>query len=139
SQLSFLKPLYFSYKASVEGVSRRDQVEDIDEYRAQTGHDPIISPALGQRFDIFPQVSLPIATKYFNFTATAGGRITHYSNSFNDMRQVTGRDLVRKYGEFEFDVRPVALARNFYGKEDRFRFRHVIEPFLTYRYIKGVD
>ena len=139
SQLSFLKPLYFSYKASVEGVSRREQVTDVDAYRARTGSDPVVSPALGQRLDIYPQVSLPISTKYINFTATAGGRVTYYSNSFNDMRQVTGRDVIRKYGELEFDVRPVALARNYYGKEDRFKLRHTIEPFLTYRYIGGVN
>jgi LPS-assembly protein len=36
-------------------------------------------------------------------------------------------------------VRPVALARNFYGKDDEFRFRHVIEPFLTYRFIEGIN
>jgi LPS-assembly protein len=40
---------------------------------------------------------------------------------------------------FEFDVRPVALARNFYGKNNAFRFRHSIEPFLTYRYINGIN
>ena len=66
-------------------------------------------------------------------------RVTYYSNSFNDMRQVVGRDVIRKYGEFQLDFRPVALAKNFYGENDKFRFRHVIEPFLTYRYIKGVD
>ena len=139
SMLSFLKPVYFSYKASLEGVSRREQVDDIDAYRAKTGNDPVVTPALAQRLDIYPQFSVPIPTKYFNFTATAGGRVTYYSNSFNDMRQVTGRDIIRRYGEFEFDVRPVALARNFYGKEDRFRFRHVIEPFATYRFVGGVD
>jgi len=105
----------------------------------RTGSDPVVSPALGQRLDIYPQVSLPISTKYINFTATAGGRVTYYSNSFNDMRQVTGRDVIRKYGELEFDVRPVALARNYYGKKDRFKLRHTIEPFLTYRYIGGVN
>ena len=47
--------------------------------------------------------------------------------------------MIRKYGEFQFDVRPVALARNFYGKNNAFRFRHVIEPFVTYRLIKGVN
>ena len=31
------------------------------------------------------------------------------------------------------------LARNFYGKNKAFRFRHVIEPFLTYRLVKGID
>ncbi|MDQ3132361.1 MAG: LPS assembly protein LptD [Acidobacteriota bacterium] len=139
SQLSFFPAAYFSFKTSLEGVSRREDVDDIALYRSQTGSDPTISPALGQRFDIHPQFSVPLTTKYFNFTATAGTRVTYYSNSFNDMRQVVGRDVIRKYGEFEFDVRPVALARNFYGKNDAFRFRHVIEPFATYRFIKGVD
>jgi LPS-assembly protein len=139
TMVSFLKPLYFSFKTSVEGVSRREEVDDIALYRLQTGSDPVISPVLGQRFDIFPQVTLPINSKYFNLTATGAMRVTYYSNSFDDMRRVVGRDVIRKYGEFQLDFRPVALAKNYYGKGDAFRFRHVIEPFVTYRYIKGVD
>ena len=139
TMLSFLAPLYFSFQTSVEGVSRREEVDDAAAYRAVAGQDPVVSPVLGQRLDLYPRVTLPINTKYFNLTATGGGRVTYYSNSFSDMRQVTGRDLIRKYGEFELDLRPVGLARNFYGKNDAFKFRHVIEPFLTYRYIKGVD
>lgn len=139
SQISFFKPAYFSFKTSLEGVSRREEVDDVGLYRRQTSADPTVSPALGQRFDVHPQISVPFAMKYFNFTATAGTRVTYYSNSFNDMRQVVGRDVIRKYGEFEFDVRPVALARNFYGENDAFRFRHVIEPFATYRFVKGVN
>lgn len=139
SKLSFLDFAYFSFKANLEGISRRESVNDVDFYTQQTGNEPVVTPVLGQRLDIFPQISVPIYTKYFNFTATGGGRVTYYSNSFNDMRQVIGRDVIRKYGEFEFDIRPVALARNFYGKADAFKFRHVIEPFATYRLIKGVN
>ena len=139
AMLSFLDGVYFSFKSSVEGVSRREQVADIAAYRAQTGTDPVVTPVLGQRFDIYPQVTVPLYTRYFNFTATGAMRFTYYSNSFNDMRQVVGRDVIRKYGEFEFDIRPVALAKNYYGKNNAFKFRHVIEPFVTYRYIKGVN
>jgi LPS-assembly protein len=139
TMLSFLEPLYFSFQTSVEGISRREEVDNPEAYRAIAGQDPVVSPAIGQRIDLYPRVTLPINTKYFNLTATGGGRVTYYSNSFNDMRQVTGRDVIRKYGEFELDLRPVALARNFYGKNDAFMFRHVIEPFLTYRFIKGVN
>lgn len=139
SMLKFLDGVYFSFKASLEGVSRREEVDDIDLYRQRTGNDPVVTPALSQRLDVFPQLSIPITTKYVNFTASAAGRITYYSDSFNDMRQVVGRDLIRKYGEFTFDVRPVAFARNFYGRNDRFRFRHVIEPLLTYRLVKGIN
>ncbi|HMS42468.1 MAG TPA: LPS assembly protein LptD, partial [Pyrinomonadaceae bacterium] len=139
TELSFLKNLYFSFKTSAEGVSRREETDNLFLYQQQTGLDPTVSPALVQRLDVHPQLMYPINTKYFTLTAIVGTRVTYYSNSFNDMRRVVGRDVLRKYGEFELDFRPVALARNYYGKNDAFRFRHVIEPFLTYRYIKGVD
>jgi LPS-assembly protein len=139
SVLSFMKDVYFSYKTSIEGVSRREKVADINLYRAQTGGDPIRTDIFNLRYDAYPQVTLPFSTKYVNFTASAAMRVTYYSSSFNDMRQVVEKDLLRKYGEFEFNVRPVALAKNYYGKDNAFRFRHVIEPFATYRYIKGVD
>lgn len=140
SRLSFLKALYFSFKSSVEGVSRREVAQNLTDYRAASGgSDPILSPALGQRFDVYPQLTLPIATKFFNFTASAAMRVTYYSNSLNENRQVVGRDVIRKYGEFQFDIRPVPFAKNYYGKTNSFKFRHVIEPFITYRFVKGVD
>lgn len=139
SQLSFFKNAYFSFKTSLEGVSRREEVDNLDQYRLATGSDPIVTPALVQRFDVNPQITLPIATKYFNFTATGGMRVTYYSNSLDGMRRVVGRDLIRRYGEFELDARPVALARNFYGKNDVFKFRHTIEPYVTYRLVQGIN
>ena len=139
SPLSFWKSSYFSFKTSLEGVSRREEVDDLALYRQQTGSDPVVTPAIGQRFDIHPQISIPFYFKYFNLTATGGTRVTYYSNSFNIFRQVVGRDVIRKYGEFELDFRPVALAKNYFGKDGAFRFRHVIEPFATYRLVKGVD
>lgn len=139
SMLSFLKPVYFGFKASVEGVSRREEVDDVALYRRQTGSEPVVSPAIGQRFDVFPEFILPLHSKYISLTATAAGRVTYYSNSFDTLRQVIGRDIIRKYGQFELDLRPVPLAKNFFGKEGNFRFRHVIEPYATYRFIKGVD
>lgn len=139
SPLSFLKSVYFSFKTSVEGISRREDVSDINAYRQAVGSDPIITPALGQRFDIHPQLTIPFSSKYFNFTATAAGRVTYYSNSLDGFRRVTGRDVTRRYAEFEFDARPVALAKNFYSKTGAFNFRHTIEPYLTYRLVTGVN
>lgn len=136
---SFLKGVYFSFRAAFEGVSRREVVTDLNLYRSITGADPVITPVGGRRIDVYPQVTLPLSTKYFNFTASASARVTHYSDSFDDMRRVVSKDLLRKYGEFTFDVRPVALARNFYGKDNAFKFRHVIEPYVTYRLVRGVN
>lgn len=139
SQLSFLKGAYFSFNASLEGVSRREDVADAVLYRKMTGSDPIVTPNIGRRIDIYPELIVPLHTKYFNFTLTGAARITNYSDSFNDMRQVVSRDLTRKDGEFIFDVRPVALAKNFYDKNKHFKIRHVIEPYATYRLVKGVN
>ncbi|MEO6656539.1 MAG: LPS assembly protein LptD [Pyrinomonadaceae bacterium] len=139
SMLSFLDGVYFSFKTSLEGVSRREEVDNLNLYREMTGTDPVVSPAIAQRFDVYPQITIPFRTKYFNFTATGAARVTYYSNSFNNLRQVVSDDVIRKYGEFTFDLRPVALAKNYYGTKDAFRFRHVIEPFLTYRLVKGIN
>lgn len=140
SRLSFLKGIYFSFKTGVEGVSRRETVADTALYQAQTGSsEPIRTPLFGLRYDAYPQVTIPVNTKYVNFTATGSLRMTYYSNSFNDMRRVVEKDVVRKYGEFELDIRPVALAKNYYGKNNEFKFRHVIEPYITYRYINGIS
>ncbi|MGI9036428.1 MAG: LPS-assembly protein LptD [Pyrinomonadaceae bacterium] len=141
SELSFFKNAYFSFKSAAEGVSRRESVDDINLYRSQTGGDPIETPALSQRLDIHPQISIPFSTKYFSFLATVGARSTYYSNllSNDGLRKVLSRDLIRNYGEFEFDARPVALAKNYYRKDGEFFFRHTIEPFITYRYISGIS
>ena len=139
AMLSFLKGVYFSFKTGLEGVSRREEVDDPVLYRQMTGTDPVVTPSLAQRLDVYPEVTVPFRTKYFNFTATGAARVTYYSNSFDDMRRVVGKDVIRKYGEFTFDVRPVALAKNYYAKDKTFRFRHVIEPFLTYRRVGGID
>ena len=37
------------------------------------------------------------------------------------------------------DLRPPALAKNFYDGGGNLRFRHVVEPYLTYRKIGGVS
>ncbi len=139
SRLKFFDNVYFSFKTSLEGISRREEVDSIQLYRDAVGSDPVVTPAIGQRFDVHPQVTIPFNSKYFSLTATAGARATYYSNSLDPFRNVVGRDVIRKYGEFELDLRPVALARNFYGKNDAFRFRHVIEPYIKYKYVKGIN
>jgi hypothetical protein len=73
-------------------------------------------------------------------TLTGRLRATYYSNSIDPMtRLVLPQDVVRGYGEFNLDVRPPALARNFRRGDGSFWFRHVIEPYLTYRKIGGIS
>lgn len=142
SPLSFLKklPVYFSFEGGAEGVSRKETVEDLVAFRQQVGGDPIVSPSIVQRLDFHPRVALPISFAGFSITATAGGRATFYSNSLDPAnRSVLSGNLTRGYGEFELDVRPPALAKDFQRGNGTFFFRHVIEPYLIYRRIVGVN
>ena len=134
-----LRNIYFGIRGSIEGVSRREVVDNLAAYRLRTGSDPIVSPAIGQRVDLFPEVTIPIPFRLFKISGTLGGRVTYYSNSFNDMRRVIEKDVTRKYVTAELDLRPVALARNFYGRDGAFRVRHTIEPYITYRRISGIN
>ena len=140
STMPFFKDAYFSFRSTIEGVSRREQVADLAAYAAATGTNaPVVTPSIVQRLDFYPELTVPFHTKYVNFTAMGAVRATFYSNSFDDFRRVVSNNVVRKYGEFQFDIRPVALAKNYYAKDDHFKFRHVIEPYLTYHYVAGIN
>jgi LPS-assembly protein len=139
--LSFLKklPIYFSFEGNAGGMSRKETVEDPVSFRIEAGGDPIISPSLVQRLDFHPRVQVPLTFGGFNVTATASSRVTFYSNTLDPAnRSVLSQNLTRGYGEFELDFRPPAFARDFH-RGDAFFFRHVIEPYIIYRRIYGIN
>jgi LPS-assembly protein len=142
SPLNFFKkiPIYFSYEASAEGVSRKETPEDLIAFRIAAGGDAMVTPSVVQRLDFHPRLTLPVSFAGFTITASGGGRATFYSNSIDPAnRAVLSRNITRSYGEFELDVRPPAFARDFRRKSGTFFFRHVIEPYVTYRRISGVN
>jgi len=141
SPLSFFKnfPLYFSFEGGAEGLSRKETIEDPVAFQNDVGGAAIISPSLVQRLDFHPRVALPLTFAGFSVTATASARATFYSNSLDPTdRSVLSRNLTRGYGEFELDVRPPAFAKDFYRKKG-FSFRHLIEPYVIYRKISGIN
>ena len=133
-------PLYWSIEGGLEGVSRKETVEDLAQFRRDVGGEPIISPSIVQRLFVRPQVSLPLSfANGWSFTTTFGLHSTYFSNTIDPTtRLVLSRDLVRSFADLELDLRPPALARNFRHKDGSFSFRHVIEPYLIYRNIKGI-
>jgi LPS-assembly protein len=141
--VSWLKdklPVYFSFESSVAGMSRKETIEDAAALAADGIINPIITPSIVQRLDFSPRVELPLNFGGWNVTAAARVRGTFYSNSVDPLtRLVLPQNVTRAYGEFTLDVRPPALARNFHHRDGTFSFRHVIEPYLTYRKIGGVS
>jgi LPS-assembly protein len=139
--LSFLKslPLYFSFSGTADGVSRKETVEDTILFVGDVGGNPIITPSIVQRLDLHPRFELPLNFAGWTITASGAGRVTFYSNSLNpDTRDVLSRNETRSYGEFELDVRPPAFAKDFHRGE-RFFFRHLIEPYVVYRKLSGIN
>src|SRR5215213_5467320 len=139
--LSFFKnlPLYFSFSGAADGVSRKETVEDAVLFVSDVGGNPIISPSIVQRLDLHPRFELPLNFAGWSLTASGSGRVTFYSNSLDpNTRDVLSRNVTRSYGEFEFDVRPPALAKDFH-RGGGFFFRHVVEPYLVYRKISGIN
>jgi LPS-assembly protein len=139
--VSFFKdlPLYFSFSGSADGVSRKETVEDQVQFVNDVGGNPIISPSIVQRLDLHPRFELPLNFAGWTITASGAGRVTFYSNSLDpNTRDVLSRNVTRSYGEFELDVRPPAFARDFHRGGDFF-FRHVIEPYVVYRKLSGIN
>lgn len=140
--LDFLKkiPVYYSFEASADGLSRKETVDDLIAFRRDVGGDPIISPSIVQRLDYHPRLQLPLYFNGMSLTASAAGRMTFYSNSMDPVnRQVLGRNITRGYGEFELDFRPPAFFKDFHRRSGGFFFRHLIEPYVVYRRIIGVN
>jgi LPS-assembly protein len=133
-------PLYFSFESGLEGVSRKERTGDLAAFRAANGRDPIITPSIVQRFDFHPSLTMPLSFAGWTLTATVGARGTYYSNSIDPTTHlILPRDVVRGDGEFELDLRPPALAKNFHRSDGSVWFRHTIEPYLIYRRIAGID
>jgi len=142
SPVPFFKkiPLYYSMESAAEGVSRKETTANLGLFILQAGRVPIITPSIVQRLDLHPSLTMPLSFGGWSLTTTVGARATYYSNSLEPTTQtVSSRDVIRGYREFEFDVRPPALAKNFHNSDGTVKFRHVIEPYLIYRRIAGID
>ncbi|HYX30026.1 MAG TPA: LPS assembly protein LptD [Pyrinomonadaceae bacterium] len=133
-------PMYYTFEGSADGVSRKETPSDLTLFLIEAGRLPIDTPSVVQRLDLHPDVVLPLSIAGWNLTATAGVRATYYSNSIDPTTQlVSSRDVIRGYGEFEFDVRPPALARNYRHSDGSVMFRHTIEPYVIFRRVAGIN
>jgi LPS-assembly protein len=155
-------PVYFGMNAAIDGLRRREAVGD-----ASTFATPNIVQRfdINPRFT-FP---LPWDMGGWALTPFASLRATFYSNSLDPgvprfdpriftidpleaagakpplfydplvYRPVTAENVGRAYVEAGVDIRPPALYRTFLHEDGTPWFKHVIEPYLTYRIIAGIS
>ncbi len=112
-------PLYFSTQTSLSGVARRDP--------------SITTPSFMERFDMNPALELPILrSAVVDWSQRVGFRETFYTHS-RESGFVLGDALNRASFDYSSNFVGPQLERDFGS------WRHVIEPSIDYRFIKGAD
>jgi LPS-assembly protein len=123
-------PLYWSFDAALDGVSRREPAPS-----AMTGK--IVS-----RADLAPSVSLPLRSHGWSLRPELTVRDTYYSErsvTLDGSSAPFGADVNRRAVEADIELRPPALSRLFQKPVLSRQFKHVFEPRLAYHYTGGVD
>lgn len=124
-------PVYFGFDAFAGVVFRSDQT-------IQTSN-------FVDRYELAPRVTVPLHFgQWLGVTTSAAFRTTSYGDSLDSTGKVSLASIKRNTGEFTVELRPPGLERFFDRtslKKDktRRRYKHTIEPALTYRYVTGVN
>jgi LPS-assembly protein len=124
-------PVYFGFDSFAGVVNRDDQ--------------NIQTPNFVDRYELAPRVTVPLHFgPWLGVTSSAAFRTTRYGDSLNSAGLLSSASISRNTGEFTVDLRPPSLERFFDRaslKKDkpRRRYKHTIEPAITYRYVTGVN
>jgi LPS-assembly protein len=123
-------PFYFSFDSFLGAVHRQDQFLE--------------TPAVVQRSEFAPRVTVPLHLgPWLGLTTSAAFRTTRYGASLDPTGALSEQPILRNTGEFTIDLRPPSLERFFgptsSGNGEPRRFKHTIEPNITYRYVTGVN
>ncbi len=124
-------PIYFGFDGFAGVVFRSDQT-------IQTSN-------FVDRYELAPRVTVPLHFgSWLGVTTSAAFRTTRYGDSYNSAGLLNATAISRNTGEFTVELRPPTFQRFFDRtslKKDkaRRRYKHTIEPALTYRYVTGVN
>jgi LPS-assembly protein len=125
-------PVYFSFDAFAGALHRQDDT-------------PLNTPGFVPRTEFVPKVTVPLHFgAWLGVTTSAAFRTTYYGDSYNSVGQLSGQSITRNTGELTVELRPPALERFFdrsslQKDKPRKRYKHSIEPAVTYRFVTGVN
>ena len=119
-------PIYLSFTSYVGGLHRDDEF--------------INTPNFVPRVEFAPRVTLPLHLgNWLGITSSATFRTAYYGDSLNANDILTGDSVTRNTGEFAVELTPPTLERYFDRPQSKHRYKHTIEPYITYRYVTGVN
>jgi len=119
-------PIYFSFDSSIGALHRQDE--------------NLATPAAVQRSEIAPKVTVPLHFgPWLDVTATAAVRTTRYGASLDTAGNLSTQSLTRNDGEFSLELRPPTLEKYFDRPKSKRKYKHTIEPEVTYRYVTAIN
>jgi LPS-assembly protein len=118
-------PVYFSFHAFTGAVNRQDNVT------------PFYTPNFVERSEVAPTVTLPLHFgEWLDVAPSFTFRSTNYGGQVQNGAFLS-EAFFRNTEEFRLDVRLPTLERVWSGSATK--WKHVIEPKFTYRYVNGVN
>jgi len=119
-------PLYFSFDSFIGGVHR----EDVN----------LTTPDVVQRTEFAPKVTVPLHFgPWLDATASGAVRTTRYGTSLDTQGNLSVQPITRNDGEFTLELRPPSLEKVFNRPKSKRKYKHTIEPEITYRYVSGIN
>ena len=119
-------PLYFSFDSFIGAVHRQDE--------------DLTTPAAVQRTEFAPKVTIPLHFgPWLDVTASGAVRTTRYGASLDATGNLSVQPVTRNDGEFTLEIRPPRLERYFYQAKSKRKYKHTIEPEVSYRYVSGIN
>lgn len=124
--------LLFGFDARIERLQLG--VESID------GGTQVVPPAYS-RFDVGPELSVPITWSFLQITPRVGAHYTRYSTSDGDEGPLTGPAVDRPYGQAAVEIVGPKFSRVFENEGGPYssKFKHVIGPEVTWTYRTNID
>jgi len=130
-------PIYFGFDFFAGAMHRDDVLID--------------TPSMVARTELSPRVTVPLHFgRWLSATTSAAFRATYYGESLvpgtlaTPVPILSNQSITRNDGEFTLDLRLPRLERFFDAEplgnsKIRKRYKHTIEPHITYRNVTGID
>jgi LPS-assembly protein len=122
-------PVYFGFDSFAGVVNRSDQ--------------NIQTPNFVDRYEIAPRVTIPLHFgPWLGLTTSATLRAVRYGDSLvagATVPTLSGQPISSRDGELQTELQLPTLERFFQKSKSKKKYKHTIEPAITYRYVTGVD
>jgi LPS-assembly protein len=137
-------PLYWSFDASGAGLSRSEPSQCSTSIFFPFCTPPFRTGNLLGRFDLNPEVSMPLLFRGWSLRPELTLHETYYTErlvgeSGDNPGQAVNDPINRQALETAVELRPPALERIFDKEFLGRKWKHVIEPYAEYRFVTGVN